>query len=64
MEILQACSFYRTLDLNELTNLIDVVIDVRRDREAMKKWKGTKILDWDDVVEQLENIHELNPFFV
>jgi len=43
MEILQVCSFYRTLDLNELTNLVDVVIDVRRDREAMKKWKGTKI---------------------
>lgn len=43
--------------LDELARLIDNVIDNGVDRRVVKKWIGTKILDWDDVAERLEDIY-------
>lgn len=43
--------------LGELAELIDNVLDGRVSRKAMKNWIGTKILDWDDVVQRLEDIY-------
>jgi len=43
--------------LDELARLIDYVIDNGVDRRVTKKWIGTKILDWNDVAERLEDIY-------
>lgn len=45
------------VNLNELARLINRVLDDRVDRRVMKKWIGTKILDWDDIAERLEDIY-------
>ena len=43
--------------LGELAELIDNVLDGRVSRKAMKNWIRAKILDWDDVVQRLEDIY-------
>jgi glycosyltransferase involved in cell wall biosynthesis len=43
------------ISLNGLARLINSVLDNGADKRAIKKWRGTKILDWNDVVEQLES---------
>jgi len=43
---------------NELAELVNNVLDNGADRRLMKKWIGTKILDWNDVTRQLEMIYE------
>jgi len=45
------------ISLNELAKLVNRVLEGGVDRQPMKKWKGTKILDWNDVAEQIENIY-------
>jgi len=45
------------INLNELRKLVDRVLESGADRQSMKKWKGTKILDWNDVAKQIENIY-------
>lgn len=45
------------VDLNELARLINRVLNGRVDRRVIKKWIGTKILDWNDVAKKLENIY-------
>lgn len=45
------------IDLNEVARLINHVLDNRVDRRSMKKWVGTKILDWSQVAEKLEFIY-------
>lgn len=45
------------INLNELAKLINGVLDDSADRQAMKKWIGTKIADWNDVAERLEHIY-------
>ena len=44
--------------LGELAGVINGVLDGCVDRQVTKKWIGTKILDWNDVAKQLENIYE------
>jgi len=51
------------INLNGLARLINNVLDKGADNTAMKKWKGAKILDWNDVVEQTEDIYESNLSF-
>lgn len=46
------------VNLDELARSIINVLDNGPDKTAMKKWKETKISDWNDVVRQLENIYE------
>jgi len=46
--------------LDELTELINNVLDGRVNREAMKSWIGTKILQWDEVVQRLEDIYDVS----
>lgn len=46
------------VDLAELARVISGVLDDRVDRRVMKKWIGTKILDWADVTTRLETIYE------
>jgi glycosyltransferase involved in cell wall biosynthesis len=43
--------------LRELASVIRNVLNSAIDRKAAKKWLGTKILDWDEVVRQLEEIY-------
>jgi len=45
------------INLGELTKLIHNVLDNGVDRRSMKKWIGTKILDWNEVVHKLEKIY-------
>jgi glycosyltransferase involved in cell wall biosynthesis len=45
------------ISLNELARLIESVLDNGADKRAMKKWIGTKILDWNNVAYELESIH-------
>jgi glycosyltransferase involved in cell wall biosynthesis len=44
-------------NLDELAKLITGVLDTRVDRRVMKRWIGTKILDWNDVADKLESIY-------
>lgn len=46
------------VNLSELAKVINSVLDGSVDRQVMKKWIGTKILGWNDVTKQLENIYE------
>jgi len=45
------------ISLNELAKLVNSVLDGNVDRQSMEKWKETKILDWNAVAEQIENIY-------
>jgi glycosyltransferase involved in cell wall biosynthesis len=45
------------IDLNEVARLINYVLDNGVDSRNMKKWFGTKILDWDQVAGKLESIY-------
>ncbi|MEM2779955.1 MAG: glycosyltransferase family 4 protein [Candidatus Bathyarchaeia archaeon] len=45
------------LDLNKLAQLISYVLNNGVDRRSMRKWIGTKILDWNEVVDMLEKIY-------
>lgn len=47
------------VSLNELTRLINSVLDNGVDKRVMKKWIGTKISDWNSIVDQIENIYLL-----
>ena len=48
------------VNLNRLARLITHVLNNGADKEAMKKWIGTKILDWNEVVNRIETYYELN----
>jgi glycosyltransferase involved in cell wall biosynthesis len=48
------------VDLDELARVINFVLNSEVDKQAMKKWVGTKILDWNTVVERLEKIYEMD----
>jgi len=45
------------VNINELARLITFILHNGADKNKMKKWIGTKILDWDDVVKRLENVY-------
>ena len=45
------------VNLNELAKLINSVMDNRIDRRALMKWRGTKILDWNEVTARLETVY-------
>ena len=45
------------VNLGELANLINRVLNAGVNRRVMKKWIGTKILDWNEVVERLEVVY-------
>lgn len=45
------------IDINKLAKLIHNIFEAKIDKRAMQKWMGTKILDWDDVTNLLENIY-------
>ena len=48
------------VNLNKLARLINSLLDNNVDRKIVKKWVGNKILDWNEVVERLEDIYGLN----
>ena len=43
--------------IDELVKKINYVFDYFADRDKMKKWIGSKIVDWDYVTEKLEKIY-------
>ena len=45
------------ISLRELASSIRNIFDGAVNRKAMKKWLGTKILEWDEVVRRLEEIY-------
>jgi len=45
------------IDLNEVARLINHVLDNGVDSRNMKKWVGTKILDWNEVTNRLDTIY-------
>jgi glycosyltransferase involved in cell wall biosynthesis len=45
------------VDLSEVAGVINHVLDNGVDKGNMKKWVGTKILDWDEVANMLEKIY-------
>jgi len=45
------------INLKDLSSQIEFALDKKVDRETMKKWFGTKILDWKQVTERLEKIY-------
>jgi glycosyltransferase involved in cell wall biosynthesis len=47
------------ISLDELARLINGVLSNGADKRAMKKWIGTKISDWNNIVERIENIYLL-----
>jgi glycosyltransferase involved in cell wall biosynthesis len=47
-------------DLGKLAALIEYVLDNGVTGHAIKKWIGTKILDWNEVALRLEDVYETN----
>ena len=45
------------VNLNKLAKLINNVLDNGVDKAAARKWTGTKIPDWNDVVDKLERVY-------
>jgi glycosyltransferase involved in cell wall biosynthesis len=45
------------ISLNELADRINRALESKVDRKSTAKWNGTKILDWNDVVERLEKVY-------
>ena len=45
------------VSLTDLAIKIDHVFENSVDKQTMKKWIGTKILDWDEVTSRLENVY-------
>jgi glycosyltransferase involved in cell wall biosynthesis len=45
------------INLDHLSGLIEGVIHKGIDRKAAAKWMGTKIMDWNDSVKQLESLY-------
>lgn len=45
------------ISLTALAGQINRVLDNCVDRQAVRKWMGTKILDWNDVAERLEKVY-------
>jgi glycosyltransferase involved in cell wall biosynthesis len=45
------------VSLNDLADQINRALESKVDRKSTAKWNGTKILDWNDVVERLEKIY-------
>jgi glycosyltransferase involved in cell wall biosynthesis len=43
--------------IDELAGAINYVLDNGVNREAMKKWMGTKVIDWNDVTNLVENTY-------
>lgn len=48
------------IHLDELAKKINYILDNGIDKQSMKKWVGTKILDWSDVTDRLETVYESN----
>jgi glycosyltransferase involved in cell wall biosynthesis len=48
------------IHINELVTLIERILERKIDKDKMKKWIGTKILDWDDVAKRLEDVYYEN----
>jgi glycosyltransferase involved in cell wall biosynthesis len=46
------------INISELSNLINSVLEGKINIQAMKKWRKTKIMDWNDVATSLERIYE------
>ena len=44
--------------ISELTKLMTIILENKVDQDKMKKWIGTKILDWDDVAKRLEGVYD------
>lgn len=45
------------VDIDKLAKLIASVIECNLNKKSVKKWMGTKIIDWNDVVSRLEEIY-------
>jgi glycosyltransferase involved in cell wall biosynthesis len=45
------------VDLNEVARLINQILNNGVDKENMRKWIGTKILDWNEVADRLESVY-------
>ncbi|MEM3640375.1 MAG: glycosyltransferase family 4 protein [Candidatus Bathyarchaeia archaeon] len=45
------------VNLNELARLVNYVLNNGVDGRSMRKWFGRKILDWNDVVNMLEDVY-------
>lgn len=46
------------ISMKALASQINYILDNGINAKAIKKWIGTKILDWDEVVKRLEGIYE------
>lgn len=46
------------VDLNELSKAVSLTLESEFDKGAMTKWFGTKIVDWNEVVDLIENVYE------
>jgi hypothetical protein len=45
------------VNLSELTKLINNILEGDVEKQVMENWIGNKILDWNDVLERLENVY-------
>lgn len=45
------------VDIDKLAKLIVSVIECDLNKKSVKKWIGTKIIDWNDVVSRLEEVY-------
>jgi len=46
------------INMESLAEKINFILDNGVERRQLKKWIGTKILDWNDVVKRLEHVYE------
>jgi glycosyltransferase involved in cell wall biosynthesis len=46
------------INMESLAEKINFILDNGVERRRLKKWIGTKILDWNDVVKRLEHVYE------
>ena len=46
------------INIDELSDLLERVLEANIDSHRMKKWIGTKIIDWNEVVAKLEAIYD------
>jgi len=46
------------INLRDLAKLINNILDKNIDKRLFKKWIGTKILDWSEVVKRLEKVYQ------
>jgi glycosyltransferase involved in cell wall biosynthesis len=45
------------INLNRLAKLVSSILDNRPDEGVMRKWIGTKILDWNDIATRVESVY-------